>query len=534
MGIDLEQRNLNVLRTVGQGFAETVVEKTLTLPTDLAELSEIEEDPVVWVGGIPKVVSVETEDGEVIIKGYIETNVLYVSNQRDSYVIEKAVFQDTRSRVAMPLDEAGDNLYVKPEVTLAQISAEGNDGRSVLVCATLAVKAEISYINEMEVTVEALPTGNTRFNANKQTVQMQEYITDIDEDINVKESFPVIDDEVDFEGTLKCAAMGTARLVHVIVGDGKVTVDAEIKVQGAYEITGDFPSVNIVNCEKVSVHETFDVPEAQKGMNADVTIELVDIKFFPSIPDSFEMEACIKVTGKLLQPNEVKVVTEIMSESSDIVDSDVKMVSVNEEISREFFNITIDENVQIDPDVNSRMSSNYRDAIYSSGFAYLTDLQVSDGEISVKGVLSARLTCERDVIDDSTSTGAFSFDVPIEFSDSVEVAGVFEDDRVLADLKVNSLRIERNAPARLNIEADMGLDLEVLRPNSLTLIESADLITPVELDPCALTFYVSSEGDSLTKVARKYRVSPERLAKVNGLNIADRLEAGKKVFIPLN
>ena len=71
MGIDLEQRNLNVLRTVGQGFAETVVEKTLTLPTDLAELSEIEEDPVVWVGGIPKVVSVETEDGEVIIKGYI-------------------------------------------------------------------------------------------------------------------------------------------------------------------------------------------------------------------------------------------------------------------------------------------------------------------------------------------------------------------------------------------------------------------------------------------------------------------------------
>ena len=80
----------------------------------------------------------------------------------------------------------------------------------------------------------------------------------------------------------------------------------------------------------------------------------------------------------------------------------------------------------------------------------------------------------------------------------------------------------------------MGLDLEVLRPNSLTLIESADLITPVEHDPCALTFYVSSEGDSLTKVARKYRVSPERLAKVNGLNIADRLEAGKKVFIPLN
>lgn len=119
------------------------------------------------VGGIPKVVSVETEDGEVIIKGYIETNVLYVSNQRDSYVIEKAVFQDPKFEFAMPLDEAGDNLYVKPEVTLAQISAEGNDGRSVLVCATLAVKAEISYINEMEVTVEALPTGNTRFNANQ-------------------------------------------------------------------------------------------------------------------------------------------------------------------------------------------------------------------------------------------------------------------------------------------------------------------------------------------------------------------------------
>jgi len=534
VGINLEHRRLNILRTVDQEFIETVVEKRVTLPTNLAELSEIEEDPIVWVGGTPKVANVQTSEDEIIINGYIETSILYISNNDETYTLEKAVFQEPKFEVTLPFDVTDDNLYIKPDVTLTQISAEENEGRSLTIYATLAVKSEIEYFSEVEIAVDVLPTGNTRVNVNKQVIQVQEYITDVNERITVKESFPIIDHEVDFEDQIQCAAMGTVQLIHVLVGDGKVTVDAEMKIQGAYEVAREFPAINVINCEKISIHETFDIPDAKKGMMADIEVKLDNIKFLPSFPDSFEMETNIEVKGKLLQPNEIKTVTEILSESSDIVDSEEKMICLNEQITKDFFSLSIDENIQIDSDINARLSTNYRDALHSSGFVYLTDLQVNDGEVNIKGVLSVKITCERDFRDDLIQSSTFNFDVPIEFSDSVEVPGVFESDKVLADLKINALVVERTVPGRLNVQADIILAAQILRPTSLILIRSAELITPVELDPYALTFYVSSEGDLLTKVARKYRISSEKLAKANGIEINTRLDAGEKIFIPLN
>lgn len=47
-----------------------------------------------------------------------------------------------------------------------------------------------------------------------------------------------------------------------------------------------------------------------------------------------------------------------------------------------------------------------------------------------------------------------------------------------------------------------------------------------------MTIYFAKPGDSLWKIAKKFRSTVDNIAKVNGIEDVDKIEVGQQLFIP--
>ena len=51
-------------------------------------------------------------------------------------------------------------------------------------------------------------------------------------------------------------------------------------------------------------------------------------------------------------------------------------------------------------------------------------------------------------------------------------------------------------------------------------------------NPYSMTIYFAKPGDSLWKIAKKFRSTVDNIAKVNGIEDVDKIEVGQQLFIP--
>ena len=117
----------------------------------------------------------------------------------------------------------------------------------------------------------------------------------------------------------------------------------------------------------------------------------------------------------------------------------------------------------------------------------------------------------------------FALDIPIEFSDTTEIPGAKAGDRVEVKAATHTVVVGKSAPNRLDVEGSLRVNLAVFRPHELQVVTSAEAISPVTLDPYAMTFYVVGEGDTLVRIARRYGIPPDRIAAANGMSVTEEV-----------
>ena len=163
----------------------------------------------------------------------------------------------------------------------------------------------------------------------------------------------------------------------------------------------------------------------------------------------------------------------------------------------------------------------------------LSEAEASDGEATVRGLLRSRVFLS-DVEEDDAGTFpvAFALEMPVEFSDSVEIPDVIEGDRIEVTSVSESVFVERAGPAKLDVQGSIRIGVAAYRQTRVSVVTAAETMTPVSLDPFAMTFYVVGAGDTLPRIARRYGVPPDKIALANGMAQTDAPEPGQKLYIP--
>ncbi|MCR4426075.1 MAG: DUF3794 domain-containing protein [Firmicutes bacterium] len=533
MGIQLEKRELPIARLAGQGLAEISLQRSAALPSDLPDMSGAESEVVLWAGGTPVVNMVESNMGEVRIEGHIHSRLLYISHGEPG-TVHGASLDEPRFEATIPVPGATPGMDAEADVRLVQFSAESTGPRGISFTAALAVRVDLIQRGTVDAAVSVQASGGSRVSVLTDEVCVKQEVATVSDDVPLSETLELPEDyPVLGNSRSQVGAAGAARIVGTTVSEGRVTVDAEIAVEAAYAVPRGVPAVNILSYDRIGIRKTFEVPEARKGMKVTASATLSRLAVTPDPPRTLVLEGVLSISATVAESRRISVITDIISESTEIVDAQTETVVTDQVVAEERLEFTVEESVSLHAAKEQRALSGMEEVRSTRGAVCLTSAELFDGEVAVRGSIAAHAIFG-DVAEDEEGQfpTAFAVDVPVEFSDSADVAGVEEDDRVLVSAAVEGLRLERPAPSKLELEAVVRVDVSVLRERAVAVVTSAEMVTPVRLDPYSMTFYVAGPRDTLGRIAKRYGVPPDRIAAANNMSPTDTLSCGQKIYIP--
>jgi nucleoid-associated protein YgaU len=292
-------------------------------------------------------------------------------------------------------------------------------------------------------------------------------------------------------------------------------------------------AVNIVRFERVPFHKSFEIPEARKSMGAKARAELAEVSAIPVSDSAFRVDAAVDVSVELAARERVPVVVDISSETQEIVDTETRCIIVEEMVGEGAVDIDVQDTVPVSALAQRRSLTGMEEIRGSLRQVGLSEAEASDGEATVRGLLRTRVFLS-DVEEDDAGTFpvAFALEAPVEFSDSVEIPDVTDGDRIEITSVSESVFVEKAGPAKLDVQGSIRIGVAAYRQARVSVVTAAEMITPVSLDPFAMTFYIVAFGDTLARIARRYGVPPDKIALANGIAQTDALSPGQKLYIP--
>ena len=173
---------------------------------------------------------------------------------------------------------------------------------------------------------------------------------------------------------------------------------------------------------------------------------------------------------------------------------------------------------------------------FLSGRVKAVKSRVEGGKNVTEGQVEAHLVC---LSDDETPT-PFDMIRQIPFRVSMDLAATASPSAgpAAAPLPDNEtilkeLRFDRLNDRQIEIHATVQVNGAVIRKMQCPLIRNVGFVeeTASQQERPGLVLYISRRGDTLWKIARKYRTTIDAVAKINQIETGATLEAGTKLLI---
>ena len=122
--------------------------------------------------------------------------------------------------------------------------------------------------------------------------------------------------------------------------------------------------------------------------------------------------------------------------------------------------------------------------------------------------------------------------IPFEIDDE----NILQDENANVDSRLKVLN--KNIDVKSNGDISFIVDMEAISEFSEnTIINIIDNIEVQDLpkdtnDYNSLVIYIVQEGDTLWKIAKKFRSTVEDIAKINEIENPNQIQAGQKIYIP--
>lgn len=167
--------------------------------------------------------------------------------------------------------------------------------------------------------------------------------------------------------------------------------------------------------------------------------------------------------------------------------------------------------------------------VYISGVPSITNRNCLQDRIMVEGTLPVKLVC----IGGESGKLPFTIDSDLEFRAVLDLPDCKEGMEPDCKVTIKDFGFDRINNKQIAVNAEMGISGIVFEKTSDELIHTVNIIEKEGTsgpDP-AIIVYATKDGDSIWKVAKKYRTPINRLRAVNDLDDHEEIVPGSKVLI---
>ena len=156
----------------------------------------------------------------------------------------------------------------------------------------------------------------------------------------------------------------------------------------------------------------------------------------------------------------------------------------------------------------------------------VNDMDISRDRVRVDGDLNLNFLLSNDTED---SIVTLNRQVPFNFTQ--EIQGLTDDSKVDMEI-VPTFREFITDDMEVVVKVDLGINTYSYNLENVNVIDNIEELADECTNPYSMVIYFVKPGDTLWKIAKKYRSTVEDIARVNDIEDPDKIMPGMQLFIP--
>ena len=503
MLLETEKESICINQIVGQKRDEIIVEGDVIV-------NDIKPDVlnIISTNGIPCVYKKEVMDGKVRVDGSVNTYIIYLADDENDSVRSLNTVLDFSQ--VIDIENCMSQMTANVCVKIKKIESRVLNGRKINVKAILEIETKvysndnidiISNVNNLDdiqildnnkVVNSLIGNGNTKVYA-KDTISID--VADELAEI-MKANVRIVDKDIKLSYN-KVLAKADAEVSIIYL-----TEDNRIK-----NINTRIPIMGFVDIENISDESICDI---------DYQIKNLIIKPNNADMHSIYIEMEVEISCCAYETKNINLIEDLYSISSDLNFSQREITAMSGKKNlKEVCDIREQINV---PEIDNNI-------LYSvQTTPNIVNVTVKNGKIIYEGEVRLELLYEM-----NNSVASRNIEIPFNFemlSDEIDEACMIntEIDVRRDDFVVNSGEINANLELEFNVSVSRNSKLSII--NEISLQETRDN------NIYSMVIYFVKPGDTLWKIAKKFRSTISDIARVNGIEDENKIYVGQQLYIP--
>ena len=453
----------------------------------------------------------EIGEDKVKLEGTINTYVMYLPDSKNENL--RALNFDLDFSENIAVQGAKEGMILVTKCNIKDMECKLINGRKISVKAGLEFDIKLYSNEDVEIVsginnIDDIQTLRQTFNVNSiigngKTVVYAKDTLNVDAKDEVAEIL-----KVDVDLVNKDLKLSYNKILTKAEADVKIMYLTEAGSVG--RIDGKIPVVGFIDIEKISDNNICDV---------NYEIKNIQIRLNPAEEHSIYVELEIEPTCMAYEKKEINLIQDLYSPRFNLEFSQRNVLSVADK-SEGVKNFTIKDKLQ----VSGLEGGNLLDV---EAIPTLANVKVTSSKITYSGEINLNF-----IFRTENTLNSRTSKLPFEVSE--ENTYNQEQINVDADLSLGNTTFEVQAAGEVRAEAELEVFTKVSKNVNMNIIDNIEVSSQDqdEDDYDSLILYIVKDGDTLWKIAKTFNSTVESLSRLNGIEDADSLSIGQKIYIP--
>lgn len=504
MAIEATRNNICVNHIIGQKNENFVVEGDSIIP-------DIKPDIIsqISTSGTVCIYKKELIDGKVRLDGCIDTYVMYLADDENSSVRSVNVNLDFTQ--IFDMENATSDMSLETNVKLKNIECKIINGRKINIKAFLEAGIKITSREELDIIN----------NVNLKGIQMLNQNMSINSLIGNGSTKTYAKDTIVIDNIDNLAEIMKTDL-HILNKDvkisyNKVLAKADLNIKIMYltddnrinTVQSTIPVMGFVDIENVSEEDI---------CNTKYEIKNVVVKPNNTEEHSIYVEAEIEISCEVYKNQDINIIQDLYSPISNIIFTQ-KQVQILQRVenTQSVCNIREKQNV---PEIGANKIYDVNVNIDITKQTILNDRILYEGELNLSYIYD---------------TGNNNIDIKktkIPFNFNVDVMGINQNANVETDAEITMQDFVITNDGSIDVKVDITFNVTLIKNTMINIIDDIKEDENRSINPCSLVVYYVKDGDTLWKIAKRFKSTVEEIARINGIENENKLNIGQQLFIP--
>lgn len=506
MNVEVSKENICINKLVCEKKEVIFVQNDLIVPDSKPDvLSSIN------MSGNACIYKKEVQDDKIKIEGNINTYIMYLPDSKDDKLRGLNTSLDFSEFINVP--GAREGMQLELQTNIKDMECKVLNGRKVTVKAGLEVNIKLYSNEEIDIvnSINNIPDIQTL----QKDFSINSLVGSGNTKVYVKDTLN-IDQKDEIAEILKTDINLINNDIKISYNKILVKSEADVKIMYLTEnnqintVKGKIPVVGFIDLQNISEENI-----------CDVNFDIANMIVRPNGPEehSIYVELEIGANCKAFEKKQLNLLQDLYSPTLDLNFNQRKVSTMTNKVSR-VKDFTVTNSINIDGITNE----NILDVEVKST---INKEQVTVSKILYEGELEVNF-----IFEDGNNINSKVAKIPFDYS----VENELEDDKINVNTKaiINNTKFNfEGSSVKANI--DMQFNIEASKNANINIIENIQLQENRQSngeDYDSLILYIVQEGDTLWKIAKRFRSTIDDIVRTNGIEDPNKISIGQKIYIP--